>query len=47
MHYVTHGFKRIVQLTHVLCGFDVDWVLRFDDLCLIACNKAERFYVLK
>lgn len=46
MACVTHSVKRIVQLANVLCRFDIDWVLRFDDLRLIVRNKAERLYIL-
>jgi hypothetical protein len=46
MPCVTHSVKRIVQLANVLCHFDIDWVLRFDDLRLIVRNKAERLYIL-
>jgi hypothetical protein len=46
MTCVTHSVKRIVKLANVLCLFDIDWVLRFDDLCLIVRNKAERLYIL-
>lgn len=35
-----------MQPAYALGRFNVDWVLRFDKLRLVACDKAERFDVL-
>lgn len=46
MFDVTHGFQRVVQPAHALCGLDVVRVLRIDELRLETCHAAERFNVL-
>ena len=42
---VAAGLERVVQLAHALGGFDVDGVLRLDDLRFVAGDEAEELDV--